>query len=99
MVLIKKILFLHGFYASGQNAGYGINKMIGWEHLTGEKVTFENDIDSSTVTYFRPRLGGHGDSTDTKTDPKTDPMWKVCRVLLGAKIRIFSAFSKFLLFF
>ena len=47
--------------------------MIGWEHLTGEKVTFESDIDSSTVTYFRPRLGGsHGDSTDPKTDPKKD---------------------------
>ena len=55
----------------GENAGYGINKMIGWEHLTGEKVTFESDIDTSTVTYFRPKLGGsHGDSTDPKTDPK-----------------------------
>jgi ATP-dependent DNA helicase RecG len=58
----------------GENAGYGINKMIGWEHLTGEKVTFESDIDTSTVTYFRPKLGGsHGDSTDPKTDLKTDP--------------------------
>jgi predicted HTH transcriptional regulator len=42
----------------GENAGYGIKKMIGWEHLTGEKVTFESGIDSSTVTYFRPQLRG-----------------------------------------
>ena len=58
----------------GENAGYGINKMIGWEHLTGEKVTFESDIDSSTVTYFRPKLGGsHEGSNDSKTTPKTTP--------------------------
>ena len=50
-----------------------INKMIGWEHLTGEKVTFESDIDSSTVTYFRPKLGGsHGGSTTPITTPQND---------------------------
>ena len=49
--------------------------MIGWEHLTGEKVTFESDIDSSTVTYFRPKLGGsHGGSTTPITTPKTTPI-------------------------
>ena len=38
------------------------------------KVTFESDIDSSTVTYFRPKLGGsHGGSNDSKTTPKTTP--------------------------
>jgi ATP-dependent DNA helicase RecG len=59
----------------GENAGYGINKMIAWEHLTGEKVTFESDIDSSTVTYFRPKLGGsHGGSTTPITTPKTTPI-------------------------
>ena len=59
----------------GENAGYGINKMIGWEHLTGEKVTFESDIDSSTVTYFRPKLGSSkGGSTTPKTTPKTTPI-------------------------
>ena len=49
----------------GENAGYGINKMLRWESLTGEKVTFETDIDSSTVTYYRPKPGSqfHGDST------------------------------------
>ena len=54
----------------GENAGYGINKMIGWEHLTGEKVTFESGIDSSTVTYFRPQLrGSYGGGTAPVTAP------------------------------
>jgi ATP-dependent DNA helicase RecG len=58
----------------GENAGYGINKMIGWEKLTGKKVTFESDIDSSTVTYYRPKPGErYGESTDPKLTPSTDP--------------------------
>ena len=40
----------------------------------GEKTEsdfLESDIDSSTVTYFRPKLGcSDGGSTDPKTDPK-----------------------------
>ena len=58
----------------GENAGYGIHKMVGWEQLTGEKVTFDSDIDSSTVTYYRPKIGAkNGGSTAPKTAPKTEP--------------------------
>ena len=28
-----------------EDIGYGIHKMMGWEQLTGEKVTFDSDID------------------------------------------------------
>ncbi|MDR0995819.1 MAG: putative DNA binding domain-containing protein, partial [Tannerella sp.] len=38
-----------------ENAGYGIDKMLKWQELTGQEVAFETDLVSSTVTYFRPR--------------------------------------------
>ena len=44
-------MYLEGL---GENAGYGIGKMKKWESLTGEKVTFETDMISSTITYYRP---------------------------------------------
>lgn len=34
-----------------ENAGYGIDKILGWEKLTGKTVTFESDMLISTVTY------------------------------------------------
>ena len=38
----------------GENAGYGIDKMLAWEQLTNGKVEFTSDLVSSTITY---RLG------------------------------------------
>ncbi len=35
-----------------ENAGYGIDKILGWKNLTGKTVTFESDMLSSTVTYL-----------------------------------------------
>ena len=59
----------------GENAGYGIHKMMGWEQLTGEKVTFDSDIDSSTVTYYRRKIGAkNGGSTAPVTTPVTTPV-------------------------
>ena len=40
-----------------ENAGYGIDKMIRWEQLTSQPVTFDTDIYSGTVTYWRPQIG------------------------------------------
>lgn len=34
-----------------ENAGYGIDKILGWERLTGKSVTFDSDLLISTVTY------------------------------------------------
>ena len=34
-----------------ENAGYGIDKILGWQRLTGKTVTFESDMLISTVTY------------------------------------------------
>lgn len=34
-----------------ENAGYGIDKILGWEKLTGKSVTFDSDMLISTVTY------------------------------------------------
>ncbi len=40
----------------GENAGYGIDKMLAWEQLTNGKVEFTSDLVSSTITYW---LGEH----------------------------------------
>jgi len=40
----------------GENAGYGIDKMLVWEQLTKGKVEFSSDLVSSTITYW---LGEH----------------------------------------
>ena len=34
-----------------ENAGYGIDKILGWERLTGKSVIFDTDMLISTVTY------------------------------------------------
>lgn len=36
----------------GENAGYGINKIMAWERLTKGKVEFTSDLISSTITYW-----------------------------------------------
>ena len=36
----------------GENAGYGIDKMLAWEQLTKGKVEFASDLVSSTITYW-----------------------------------------------
>jgi len=36
----------------GENAGYGIDKMLVWEKLTNGKVEFMSDLVSSTITYW-----------------------------------------------
>ena len=38
----------------GENAGYGIDKILAWERLSKGKVEFSSDLISSTITY---RLG------------------------------------------
>lgn len=54
-----------------EDIGYGIHKMMGWEQLTGEKVTFDSDIDSSTVTYYRRKIGSKNEGSTT---PVTTPV-------------------------
>jgi len=36
----------------GENAGYGIDKMLAWERLTKGKVDFSSDLVCSTITYW-----------------------------------------------
>ena len=36
----------------GENAGFGIDKMLAWEKLTGKNVDFKSDLVCSTVTYW-----------------------------------------------
>lgn len=50
------IIALFRFARQGENAGYGIDKIMRWTKLTGLEVDFESDITSSTVTYPLPLL-------------------------------------------
>ena len=50
----------------GENAGYGIDKMLVWEKLTKGKVEFASDLVSSTVTYwFGEKSGEHVSEQDS----------------------------------
>lgn len=48
------IIALFRFARQGENAGYGIDKILRWTQLTGRSVDFESDISSSTLTYSLP---------------------------------------------
>lgn len=52
------IISFFRFARQGENAGYGIDKIMRWNKLTGLEVDFESDITSSTVTYPLPVKGG-----------------------------------------
>lgn len=52
-----------------ENAGYGIDKMIKWEQLTGGKVEFDTTLVSSTITYwFGKRLSEQASDHVNNTD-------------------------------
>ena len=50
----------------GENAGYGIDKMLVWEKLTKGKVEFTSDLVCSTITYWF----GEQASDQPKDQPK-----------------------------
>ena len=52
------IIAFFRYARQGENAGYGIDKIIKWSEITGESVTFMSDTISSTVTYYLPSRGG-----------------------------------------
>lgn len=72
------IIAFFRFARQGENAGYGIDKIMRWTKLTGLEVDFESDITSSTVTYPLPvksgQLGGqiNGDTEDCNADKQED---------------------------
>lgn len=69
------ILKLFRYAKLSENAGYGIDKIYSWERLTGEKVEFATDIMSTTVTYWRPKVGSSVKRSEVSggTTPKTTP--------------------------
>lgn len=73
------ILKLFRYAKLSENAGYGIDKIYSWERLTGERVEFTSDIMSTTVTYWRPKVGSTVKRSDKSsegsngTTPTTTP--------------------------
>lgn len=47
-----KLIKFFRYAKLGENAGYGIDKMLAWERLTKGKVDFVSDLVSSTITYW-----------------------------------------------
>ena len=47
-----KLIKFFRYAKLGENAGYGIDKMLVWERLTKGKVNFACDLVSSTITYW-----------------------------------------------
>jgi len=73
------IIAFFRYARQGENAGYGIDKILRWTKMTGLDVNFESDISSSTVTYPLPGLkggqkGGHNNfaNLDYNDDLKGD---------------------------
>ena len=77
------IIAFFRYARQGENAGYGIDKIMRWTKLTGLEVDFESDITSSTVTYPLPLLksgqkGGqiNGAMENLNTDTQDDTLGK-----------------------
>ena len=54
----------------GENAGYGIDKMLAWERLTKGKVEFTSDLVCSTITYWFGEQAGEQASDQVMVQPK-----------------------------
>ena len=67
------IIAFFRFARQGENAGYGIDKIMRWTKLTGLEVDFESDITSSTVTYPLP-LQKSGQISGQINSPKSGQM-------------------------
>lgn len=89
-----------------ENAGYGIDKISGWEKLTGMAVTFESDMLISTVTYPLTTIKNSrhigensGDNNEMSTREKLISLIrdnpKITRALLSKKIGISSSSVQF----
>ena len=65
------IIAFFRFARQGENAGYGIDKIMRWTKLTGLEVDFESAITSSTVTYPLPLLKS-GQIISSKSGQITD---------------------------
>jgi len=61
----------------GENAGYGIDKMLAWERLTKGKVEFTSDLVCSTITYWF----GEQPSDQVGDQPSNQPSDQVQKVI------------------
>ncbi|MBR6032740.1 MAG: putative DNA binding domain-containing protein [Bacteroidaceae bacterium] len=61
----------------GENAGYGIDKMLVWEKLTKGKVEFISDLVSSTITYWLGEQAREQAREQAVVQPMVQPMVQV----------------------
>ena len=66
------IIKLFRYAKLSENAGYGIDKILKWELLTGQKVNFATDMVCSMVTYFRPIQSGKTAEQSEQTTEKNE---------------------------
>ena len=70
----------------GENAGYGIDKMLVWEKLTKGKVEFTSDLVCSTITYWFGEQAGGQASGQAGDQPKEQPK-EQARVQAGVQAK------------
>lgn len=70
----------------GENAGYGIDKMLVWEKLTKGKVEFTSDLVCSTITYWFGEQAGGQASGQAGEQPKEQPK-EQARVQAGVQAK------------
>ena len=70
----------------GENAGYGIDKMLVWEKLTKGKVEFNSDLVCSTITYWFGEQAGGQASGQAGEQPKEQPK-EQARVQAGVQAK------------
>lgn len=73
----------------GENAGFGIDKMLTWEKLTGKNVEFKSDLVCSTVTYWFS-----GQASDQVSDQASDQVSDQVQMLVNAiRENVYSMFD------
>lgn len=90
----KNIIKFFRYAKLGENAGYGIDKMLAWERLTKGKVEFTNDLVCSTITYWFGEQAGDqvsAQASDQVSDQAGDqPSVQVQKVINCIRDNVFT---------
>lgn len=55
-----------------ENAGYGMNKVLSWQKLTGEEVIFDSSLTRTTVAYVR-NIEENEPQSEPQSEPQNEP--------------------------
>lgn len=67
-----------------ENAGYGIDKILGWSTLTGKTVSFESDLQISTVTYSLTAMDSRNNGENNDENVENNDENKILEIIKRA---------------